>query len=354
VAEDLWQALHGNDPAIVIYFATPSVPPQALAQAMAARFGDATCLGCTTAGEIAPHGYATGSVTAIAFPRAHFRARMLRIDGLRDRVVSDCMRLVRDFGMISAPRTGWHQIGLLLVDGMSGREEMLIAAIDAALPATRVVGGSAGDDLAFRATAVFHDGAAHHDAAILCLIETDFDVEDICIDHFVPTATRMVVTRSDPANRLVLEINAEPAVEEYARLVGVPPDRLTPFIFASNPLLVRAGGRYHVRSIQQVVEGGGLRLLSAIDDGLVLTLGRPEDIHARLTGALAALPRAPDLILGLDCILRRLDVERQGLSADVSRTLSRHRVVGFSTYGEQHRGIHVNQTFVGVAFFAPG
>ena len=28
----------------------------------------------------------------------------------------------------------------------------------------------------------------------------------------------------------------------------------------------------------------------------------------------------------------------------------KHHVVGFSTFGELHRGIHVNQTFTGVAF----
>ena len=31
----------------------------------------------------------------------------------------------------------------------------------------------------------------------------------------------------------------------------------------------------------------------------------------------------------------------------------RHRVVGFNTYGEQHSGMHVNQTFVGLAFMDP-
>ena len=30
-----------------------------------------------------------------------------------------------------------------------------------------------------------------------------------------------------------------------------------------------------------------------------------------------------------------------------------HRVAGFNTYGEQHGGLHVNQTFVGLAFLEP-
>ena len=37
----------------------------------------------------------------------------------------------------------------------------------------------------------------------------------------------------------------------------------------------------------------------------------------------------------------------------ISEVLSRHSVVGFSTYGEQIGPMHVNQTMTGVAFYAP-
>jgi hypothetical protein len=30
-----------------------------------------------------------------------------------------------------------------------------------------------------------------------------------------------------------------------------------------------------------------------------------------------------------------------------------YRIAGFNTYGEQHGGIHVNQTFVGLAILDP-
>ena len=58
--------------------------------------------------------------------------------------------------------------------------------------------------------------------------------------------------------------------------------------------------------------------------------------------------RAVDLILGFDCILRRLEAEQRQQVRDVSDVLKQHRVVGFSTYGEQFRSMHVNQTFTGV------
>jgi hypothetical protein len=87
-----------------------------------------------------------------------------------------------------------------------------------------------------------------------------------------------------------------------------------------------------------------------------LTLGRGKEIIRTLETGLAVSDKdgeAPDFILGFDCYLRKLEIERKGLDGNASEQFRLHRVVGFSTYGEQHLGVHVNQTFVGVAFFRP-
>jgi hypothetical protein len=61
----------------------------------------------------------------------------------------------------------------------------------------------------------------------------------------------------------------------------------------------------------------------------------------------------PEAVLACDCILRNLEFRQKGLTEVISAALRRHRVVGFSTFGELHKGIHVNQTFTGVAFGQP-
>ena len=55
------------------------------------------------------------------------------------------------------------------------------------------------------------------------------------------------------------------------------------------------------------------------------------------------------MIIGCDCILRRLEMERKEVKSAISDILLRNKVVGFSTYGEQYNSMHVNQTFTGVA-----
>ena len=87
---------------------------------------------------------------------------------------------------------------------------------------------------------------------------------------------------------MVRQINAEPAAQEYARLLGKDPAQLTTFTFAAHPVVVRIGGRHHVRAIQRVAENGDLVFFSAIDEGLVLTLAEPQDMAAHLDEALSA------------------------------------------------------------------
>ena len=152
--------------------------------------------------------------------------------------------------------------------------------------------------------------------------------------------------------RLVTEINAAPAAPAYAKMVGLDEHQLNPMTFAAYPVVVRVGGEYHVRSIQKVEEDGSLRFYCGIDEGLVLTVADGDDIARNLDSALTKLAAelgSLDLILGFDCILRRLEAEQKQRKLDVSQVLKRHGVVGFSTYGEQYRSMHVNQTFTGVA-----
>ncbi len=80
-----------------------------------------------------------------------------------------------------------------------------------------------------------------------------------------------------------------------------------------------------------------------------------RDIAEHLEEALGGLSAdgRPDTVIGFDCALRRVEVEQTQALGKVSAILRRHGVVGFNTYGEQHNMLHVNQTFTGVALYAP-
>jgi hypothetical protein len=55
-----------------------------------------------------------------------------------------------------------------------------------------------------------------------------------------------------------------------------------------------------------------------------------------------------DLVLGFECVLRRLEAENRQIKHKLSDLYRRHNIVGFHTYGEQYNAMHLNQTLTGV------
>ncbi len=309
--------------------------------------------GCTTAGEITENGYEEGALLLLAFPKAHFRCASALFEPLNPIQISEISAQAKRLSDRFILTPDWNRLGLVFTDGLSKQEDLLISALSLALDNLPLFGGSAGDGLEFVKTFVLHEKKFHSDAALLLLLETNLGFQGLGFHHFLPAETQMVVTEADPSARLVFEINGSPAAKEYARLVGCDVRNLSPLIFAENPMLVEHNESHYVRAISGV-DGDALCFLAAIDDGLIMSLGKGKEVVETLDDCLAVRDQtgaAPDFILGFDCVLRRLEFEQKQMSAAVSSTFSDRRVFGFNTYGEQHRGMHMNQTFVGVAFF---
>lgn len=343
--------------ALLLLFASPRADAEGLLRRAQDLYPMTEIAGCTTAGELCEEGYADGRIVAIGFPAGGFAAETVLIDPV-DRFDSRDVvaRLQRARQGLQRRAAGFpHELGLLMVDGLSGREEHLIASLAGALGPVPVVGGSAGDGRRFERTLVFEGGAIHDQSAVLCLLRARAPLRTFSFDCTRPSRTQMVVTMADPQNRAILRINDEPAALEYARLLGLPVESLGTEVFATRPVLVRAGGRHHVRSIQSVGPDNSLVFFGAIAEGMVLTLAEESDIAAHLDGALTAMRarQQPGMVLAFDCVFRRMDAESRQKIGEVSRILRDHKVAGFSTYGEQFGSMHVNQTFTGVAFYAP-
>lgn len=356
---ELHEAIGATDAALVVFYCAPTYDLELLGRELAACFGDTPLMGCTTAGEITPAGYLDGSLTGVSIASPDFRVVTGRLDRVSEfemkqghHLVDELVRRLSTNG--EAPQ-GSDTFGFLLVDGLCMREESIVSALYQRLGSIQLFGGSAGDGLAFRRTHVYHDGRFWPDAAVFALVQPGAPFEVFRTQHFVPSDKRMVVTKADPSRRIVTEINGVPAGREYAHMVGLEVDKLTPMIFSAHPVVVRIGGQHYVRSIQKVNEDESLSFFCAIDEGLVLTVAQGVDLVQNLEDLFAQLNAKlgePRLVLGCDCILRNLEMGRRDLKTRVGEILAANNVVGFSTYGEQFNAMHVNQTFTGVAIGA--
>lgn len=344
----------------VLFFCSAEFDLQRLGPALQQAFNGVRVCGCTSAGEITPEGYGRGCITAIGFDRRYFAIDCALIQALDSFTLQDAQDVIdgllntcRDAGL--APIKG-NTFAITLLDGLSSREELVLATLNSALGTIPQFGGSAGDDERLANTHVFFDGEFHTGAATVMLVNTPLDFRVFSTHHMVERQEKLVVTDACPSSRTVYELNAEPAAEAYARAVGVPVDTLDRKTFALRPLGVKIGGHYFVRSIQRVNPDGSLTFYCAVETGIVMTSMEPEGLLDSVRAQIEKAEQSvgpPLITIGCDCFLRRLEAELTGEVEGVSEFLRHHRVIGFNTYGEQFDGMHINQTFTGVVIGQP-
>jgi len=354
-ARELAQQLSHPDLGFVLFFCSAEYDLINLSRALEQAFPDTRLAGCTTAGELTPRGYDQGTITALGFDRNLFAVEVGLVEELDDFKLTHAQRLVDT--LIADCRTSrvapikGHTFALTLLDGLSSQEEQVLVTLDSALGSIPHFGGSAGDDIHLTGTHVYYDGAFRTQAAVVVMVNTPLDFEVFTTHHMQSLDEKLIVTEADPATRTVYELNAEPAALEYARLLGLDPDELDFSTFALNPLAVRIGQEYFVRSIQKVNPDLSLTFYCAVENGIVLTAMRPDGMLNNLGQRFDSIESTmgePLITIGCDCFLRRLEAEFTGREQETSEFLMKHNVVGFNTYGEQFDGMHINQTFTGV------
>ncbi|MGN6550959.1 MAG: FIST N-terminal domain-containing protein [Pararhizobium sp.] len=355
ILKDLSDGIAGCDPTLIAIFVSSSLAYEEIVAPFSAARPGVTVVGCTTAGSLTRDWYHAGGAIAIAFDRSAFSFETCVLTNLRnysmphggELIETAYYRLLRELEPERA-----NLFAMLLIDGLSRREEEVAASAYATLDEVPVFGASAGDNLHFDTTQIFYNGQILSDSALVVIGASGRALEVFKFEHFRPTEQRLVTTSADPERRIVRTINAEPAAEEYARLIGVAPSALTPEIFAANPLLVRIGGEYHVRAIQKADADGALHFFCAIDEGIVLTRADPENMRDNLVQNMEQISErigGLDVALCFDCILRRLEAEREGIADDLLPVFERFNMIGFNTYGEQYRSLHLSQTLTGLA-----
>ena len=349
-------AVEQPNTALVMFFCSTEYNLEVISEEIRRLFTGVQVVGCTTAGEIGPAGYRDHSITGVSFPAGNFHAVSGIFKGLRqfESAAGDAVAtgLLEKLVGIAPEADATNSFGLLLIDGLSVREEPVTRALQNALGKLPLVGGSAGDGLNFGSTKVYFEGRFHSDSATLTVVTTRLPFKLFKTQHFVATDERMVVTDADAARRVVNEINGLPAAHEYARVLHLNVGDLDPLRFAASPVVVMIDGTTYVRSIQRANPDGSLTFFCAIENGLVLRVARGIDLLKNLEQTFTTIREEigpPQLVLCCDCILRKLEVLGGSEKDRIVGAFQQNNAIGFNTYGEQFSGVHINQTLVGIA-----
>ncbi|MDQ7048580.1 MAG: FIST N-terminal domain-containing protein [Enterobacterales bacterium] len=336
----------------LIFFCSSHYQMESLADALNQTF-DCPITGCTTAGEIAG-GYRDDSIVALVLSVEAFVVHPLLIKDLQSFDLNDAMTLANSIErqlQFSPHLSEDRMFGFLLSDGMSLKEENLIARLSQAFERIPIFGGSAGDNLEFKKTFVYYEGQFYRDAAILSVIEVKDDFQMFRTQHFIATDKELITTEVDFERRIVKQINGEPAADAFARINQLDPDNLTTKDFAVHPLMIQMADEWYIRSISGVLPDKSLQFYCAIDEGLPLSIAQGDDMLLHLENTAAVIDHQFQEIyftLGCDCILRKVENIENDTLKDFENVLTKLNFIGFSSYGEQYNGVHFNQTLAAV------
>jgi hypothetical protein len=317
---------------------------------MQAAFPAADVFGCSTAGELVTGKMLTNSIVAMAFDKHAIRnSKIAVLDDLGSDSYEAFSSFERHYGKPMAEMDPSQYVGIILVDGLCLKEELIIDRIGD-LTNVNFIGGSAGDDLKFAKTCVYANGRSYSNAAVLALIEPTAEFAFVKTQSFRSLDKKLVVTKADEFTREVIEFDNKPAAVAYAEALGTSvteaPDR-----FMHNPVGLMIGDEPYVRSPQQI-RGDKMAFYCSVAEGMELTLLESTDIIQDTSRALAKAREELGGISGLinfNCILRTLELRQKQLTGPYGELFADAQAIGFSTYGEQFIG-HINQTATMLVF----
>jgi len=357
LATSLLAGLGGRGASAVLYFASSGYDPADLAGPLTARFPGAAVIGCSTAGEFTDGHTGVGGVSAVALPEGLLVRSVAALGDLSDDVAggTDAAIAAVEAGLGTSLRglDPARHLGFVLIDGMHAVEELVNERIGNAAPILDVVGGSAGDDLAFASTWVAVGDQVSHRGLALLVAEAGVPFRVVKTCSFTPAGTVLRITKADVPNRTVLEFDGKPAVQAYAEALGLPPEQVDAEVLMAHPVGLMIDGQPWIRSPQALTPEGGIRFYAQILDGMEVELMTSGDLVAQtataIAGARAELGGRTGGAVMFNCILRRLEMDAQQTSQPFLEAFAGIPLAGFHTYGETWLG-HVNQTLTGVVF----
>jgi hypothetical protein len=305
-----------------------------------AAFPNAQLCGCSTAGEISQAGVGSAScvITAVTWAGSPPAVAVTELASMEDSLAAG-MRLGRKIPaaqtvLVFAPGVGVN--GSALVDGLA-----------ASLPtATRIMGGLAGDDGAFRQTYTLTDAGISSRAVVAMALPAGLQVGHGSFGGWKPFGPAHKVTSS--RTNILFELDGEPALTVYRRYLGQHAKDLpaSGLLFPFEMLAADHAGTGLIRTILGIDEAAGslilagdidprgyLRLMHASTDALV------QGAQTAAEAAVVSLAGKPDhaLALLISCVGRKLVMgERVDEEIESVATILGDGTVltGFYSYGE--------------------
>ena len=345
------KGLSGARPQILFVFATSKLDQEALLQGVNSVADGPLIVGASTAGEISQDGPMTRHsvvVMALASDTAHFFA------GIGTGIKEDAGKAGRDAANALKTAAGGDEIKLVITinDVLAGNGSEVIRGMQEVFGQHfPIVGGSAGDDAAYKQTYQYLGNKVFSGAAICIGLTGDFKYS-VGVNHgWIPVGTSMRVTKSEGS--VIHELDGQPAINIYESYLGPEntaemKNKVLAEISVSYPLgmQIKDNDELLLRAPFFVDDKGSITCGGEVPEGtdVRLMIGSKEDAVIAASNAAKhaqeQLGGDPQAILVFSCHVRdKLFVtkERAKEEIDAIKDVLSHQtpLIGFYTYAEQ-------------------
>ncbi|MGW0516193.1 FIST signal transduction protein [Crossiella sp. NPDC003009] len=221
-------ALTGEDPRLLLVFASVNYDPASVAEGLAMAAPGVPVIGCSSRGEISPAGSRGSSIVAIAFGGPGFAVTTAvaeAVSGRQRLAGAEVAAAVEDDSGLP------HRVVLLLTDSLVREQESILRGCYGVLGAgVPMVGGAAaerreaGNHLS-ASTFLLHDGKVHTDAVVAATLASTGPLSVSVRHGWRKFGEPMIVTSTGEGR--VYTLDDRPAMDVYLDRLGAPPEAYT-------------------------------------------------------------------------------------------------------------------------------
>ncbi|WP_018249957.1 FIST signal transduction protein [Orenia marismortui] len=336
------------NPDLIIFFASSKAFDfNLLNKELSKGFPTTQLLGCTTSGEISYTGFTNNSLVALVFNSIENFSTTV-IPNVSKTPILHYDKIEKAITESEMSRTGEKGFIIQLITGHNAGEEKALSVVESRFEnPPNLIGGSAGDDLAFETTYVSRNGKVYDDAAVFAFINNNnFKIYKENI--FEDSNNIMQVTKVDVEKRVVYEFDGIAATKRYADLLGIKEAELEKKMFL-NPLGRIIGNDLFISSPKAINNDGSISFYSRIYNKIhvsILKAANPLTILDKSKAQINQDFKKIDGMICINCILRTLQFKEEKITNTYTQSLGEltKNFGGFTSYGEQIANLHLNQT----------
>ena len=341
----------------VIFFASTDFDFEKVSELLHQKFPKAEVIGASSSGEISQEGFTNHTIVlnAISDPGSTFFKGILidDVDEFPAIYSKKIERAASSIGVqLSSQSCSRNAFAISLICGLLTAEEGVLSLLYSIIkdPNFMVAGGSAGDDLKFKATYVSHNGVSSSHGAVILFVKTNRKFKIYKENIFQESGKSVVLTDVDAEKHLISSIDKKNPLKRYAEVLGIS-EKETNDALLDHPFGRVFGDEVFIASLVNFDSQGRLLMYARVLPNSSQKILEPMDAEAiteeTCKKILQEIPR-PSCIILFNCILRTVGFQKNGLQSSINGLWKKYLPVysGFSTYGEQFGHINSNQTLV--------